>query len=346
MPQLVLQQSPSYPDHDLDINQPYRVKPEEGIEAPNNYSPYPVISLGGMNMTPNSIHNMAQLKANISGREVEVIPNNTEGVLKDIRNCIVSVLHSGKGIEFEKSVATNLVRSLISRMKDNRPIDLLLYSQGNLIAEDVLSEMESAMNQSEWKQFASRINITSFGTPNRLWPEEINAVEHRYVNDGVAAMGLPVAIRERVKSLSNGEGKLKPARVVKLPMTRHAHSIQNYLGDNAKFFLKSISNLNLSERAQAVISSMNKSEYSNKEYEKIIELIVAPSTKMESSINAHNNSVSFSREIYVQLPYSPKAEMQVSRELLKSIEKASKTEFRSKRDEVRLGAVVKPSKRR
>ena len=326
---------------EFDLINPYRVNPRQGYESPNFHSPYPLIAINGMAMHPYSILDMAQGLANQHGRTVHVVPNHTQGFLKDTKNGVVSVFHNQKGIEAEKVAASNLKTALVQRLNDDYPIELTAYSQGTLITKNVLFELRKELGQQAWQKFASRIKLRTFGAAFRAWPEPIRAKEHSHV-DLVALIGAGTSAQQRVQSLFNNQGKLNGADVVVFPQIKNAHSYVSYIKNNAEFILRDLQEFNPGLQATLILGSMSRSDYSSKEYEKLIDLITKPSQDPNSSVYKHNSSVILSKQIYNMLASYPTAALQLNQETIDSLSAASKTALYVR--ESRAGEVRKPGK--
>jgi hypothetical protein len=289
--------------------QPYIVEPAQGITAERNKSPFPTIVENGMNMTPESILAMGQGVANRYGKNALVVPNHTQGFVPDIRNCVAAAFSDKRGIDAEYGAASHLAAAFVARLDDSHPVVLNCYSQGTLISENVLCEMRRqliASGQKErWDSFAARVDLQTYGAAMHVWPSGIKAKEYRHAGDGVAVVGDIVSLNQRVSSLVSGQGRSAQAEVTILPVFQDAHSITLYLDNAPRFHLKSLRERSgergrsgtPEQQGQALLESLKKSEFSNFEFERMINALTEVAGSDSVRIRDSNNAILLSREI-------------------------------------------------
>lgn len=310
---------PEIADH-----RPYILAPASDIHCVNNVSPFPVISINGMNMTDEAIRNMGQRVADLHGRSTLVIPNHTEGVPIDIRNCVVSAFSNSKGLRFEENAAKNLSETFVSRLHDSYPVEISAYSQGTLITHNVLGEFKKILLNNDkadlWNAFAERVELRTYGAAIHHWPTEIKVNEVRHLSDPVSVIGDVVSLNRGVVDSLSLSFELKRTAATTLVQKKEAHSINMYMDNKAAFVMKAAGKLSLNEQANALVQSMNKGEFSNAFYEGLITQLHQTATNPSSSVNDSNSSIILSRELILGLFHDRKAFEMITRDALATLE--------------------------
>ncbi len=280
---------------------PYLIFPTTGASNDPSASQFPILVVNGMNMTSESIFNMGQNIANKFGRASLMIPNHTEGKMIDIRNCIVSAFSSRLGVHLESGAAGNLANNLVNRLNDDKPIEIISYSQGTLITSNVLSELKTFLIQGHqkeaWNNFASRIDLKTYGAATHVWPSGIgNITEYRHMGDPIAGIGNYVSAIQMVSKGTKGDFKSEFATQIKLPVFKDAHSIINYLG-SSNFYLKELKGLDPQSQASRILDSMNKKVFSSDEYNSIVQAFAQKGLMSTGKVEEKNHAINLSHRL-------------------------------------------------
>jgi hypothetical protein len=311
---------------------PFVIEPEEGIHATNNPSSHPIISINGMNMSEDDIRDMGQNLSNIFGRPALVIPNHTEGVPLDIRNCIAAAFSDRRGILRESDAANNLVQALSQRMNDTFPIEINAYSQGTLITYNVLNEVKSYLtgsgNKEKWDSLAERIELRTYGAAIHRWPSEIQVSELRHISDPVSVIGDMISIQKGIADILALSFASRRARVTLLHEPGNPHSISKYVDNGPAFILKQTRGTGPKEQAGHLINSMRNGEFSSRTYENVMSLLHEKARSSSVNPVEANKSIILSRELALGLSKDPVAAQMLTSKSVEHIQVASHTQLR------------------
>ena len=141
--------------------------------------------------------NARELQAEINS-QVEIIPNQSQGFVKDLLNASLGVLRHDWGFAAERRAVQTLASRILSSLREEKPVTVCAYSQGTVICKDALELARNIIvkrkGQQAWIENAARISVISIGAANHLWRPELKSVtSYRVINDFVPRLTLPIA---------------------------------------------------------------------------------------------------------------------------------------------------------
>ena len=156
---------------------------QEGITPKNNPNPDKTILYVNGIMTPTAgqVSEMQAL-ANSSGAKVVGIHNATEGLVKDLGQCVTDKLDKGKN-----PAVDTLADTLYSELKAGRDVHLVGYSQGGLITARALNDVakrlrvEDGLSPAQVEAKLSHLQVETFGAASTKYPDGPRYVH--YVNN-------------------------------------------------------------------------------------------------------------------------------------------------------------------
>lgn len=259
------------------LHDPYKVPTDS--QRSNVLDDKPIIYVNGMNMTPDRIKESAEGLAQVYGRDVSVIPNNTESFAKDLSNSVAGAVGHRMGSMAEKYACENLKREIIARyVTDENPIRIVGYSQGTLVINNVLQDIKGELSPKEWAKLAERIDLRTFGAAAKVFPKGIHATGQQHNEDPVpgavasATMtidGLKNILTAKIPNVTKTtkiSHEEAGGRLVLPKVKLEAHDAAGYAQNAPRFILKSISKLHIEEQASALVKSIRKGEYSDEIY--------------------------------------------------------------------------------
>lgn len=154
-----------------------------GITPKNNPNPDKTILYVNGIMTPTAgqVSEMQAL-ANSSGAKVVGIHNATEGLVKDLGQCVTDKLDKGKN-----PAVDTLADTLYSELKAGRDVHLVGYSQGGLITARALNDVakrlrvEDGLSPAQVEAKLSHLQVETFGAASTKYPDGPRYVH--YVNN-------------------------------------------------------------------------------------------------------------------------------------------------------------------
>ncbi|AFE05634.1 hypothetical protein COCOR_04107 [Corallococcus coralloides DSM 2259] len=154
-----------------------------GITPKNNPNPDKTILYVNGIMTPTAGQvNEMQALANSSGAKVVGIHNATEGLVKDLGQCVTDKLDKGKN-----PAVDTLADTLYSELKAGRDVHLVGYSQGGLITARALNDVakrlrvEDGLSPAQVEAKLSHLQVETFGAASTKYPDGPQYVH--YVNN-------------------------------------------------------------------------------------------------------------------------------------------------------------------
>ncbi|WP_434300084.1 hypothetical protein [Corallococcus exiguus] len=154
-----------------------------GITPKNNPNPDKTILYVNGIMTPTAGQvNEMQALADSSGAKVVGIHNATEGLVKDLGQCVTDKLDKGKN-----PAVDTLADTLYSELKAGRDVHLVGYSQGGLITARALNDVakrlrvEDGLSPAQVEAKMSHLQVETFGAASTKYPNGPQYVH--YVNN-------------------------------------------------------------------------------------------------------------------------------------------------------------------
>ncbi|NBD11086.1 MULTISPECIES: hypothetical protein [Corallococcus] len=154
-----------------------------GVTPKNNPNPDKTLLYvnGIMTPTDGQLKEMQAL-ADSSGAKVVGIHNATEGLVKDLGQCITDKLDKGKN-----PAVDTLADTLYSELKAGRDVHLVGYSQGGLITARALNDVakrlrvEDGLSAAQVEAKMSHLQVETFGAASTKYPDGPQYVH--YVNN-------------------------------------------------------------------------------------------------------------------------------------------------------------------
>ena len=154
-----------------------------GVTPANNANPDKTILYVNGIMTPTAGQvNEMQALADSSGAKVVGIHNATEGLVKDLGQCVTDKLDKGKN-----PAVDTLADTLYSELKAGRDVHLVGYSQGGLITARALNDVakrlrvEDGLSPAQVEAKMSHLQVETFGAASTKYPNGPQYVH--YVNN-------------------------------------------------------------------------------------------------------------------------------------------------------------------
>ncbi|CAM3434986.1 hypothetical protein G4177_15030 [Corallococcus sp. ZKHCc1 1396] len=154
-----------------------------GVTPKNDPNPDKTILYvnGIMTTTPGQVSEMQAL-ADSSGAKVVGIHNATEGLVKDLAQCVTDKLDKGKN-----PAVDTLADTLYSELKAGRDVHLVGYSQGGLITARALNDVakrlriEDGLSPAQVEAKMGHLSVETFGAASTKYPDGPKYVH--YVNN-------------------------------------------------------------------------------------------------------------------------------------------------------------------
>lgn len=154
-----------------------------GVTPANNANPDKTILYVNGIMTPTAGQlGEMQALANSSGAKVVGIHNATEGLVKDLAQCVTDKLDKGKN-----PAVDTLADTLYSELKAGRDVHLVGYSQGGLITSRALNDVakrlriEDGLSPAQVEAKMGKLSVETFGAASTKYPDGPKYVH--YVNN-------------------------------------------------------------------------------------------------------------------------------------------------------------------
>lgn len=178
--------SPSTP-----LGQVPGVEPKGGVR--NNET---LIYVNGINTSKDAQLNSLQNIADRSGSRVVGVHNATEGMVSDLKQCVMDKLDKGRN-----PAVDTLADTVYDEIKAGRDVHLLAHSQGGLITSRALSHVakrlriEDGMSKADAQKLLSQVKVESFGAAAYRYPDGPEYVHYVNRADPVPDLfGLGVAL--------------------------------------------------------------------------------------------------------------------------------------------------------
>ncbi|RKH71045.1 hypothetical protein D7X96_09700 [Corallococcus interemptor] len=154
-----------------------------GVTPKNNPNPDKTILYVNGIMTPTAGQlGEMQALADSSGAKVVGIHNATEGLVKDLAQCVTDKLDKGKN-----PAVDTLADTLYSELKAGRDVHLVGYSQGGLVTARALNDVakrlrvEDGLSPAQVEAKLSHLQVETFGAASTKYPDGPKYVH--YVNN-------------------------------------------------------------------------------------------------------------------------------------------------------------------
>lgn len=152
---------------DTPLSQIQPVTPNNGKTATET-----VIFVNGINTTKDSQAASLQNIANQAGLNVIGIHNATEGMVKDLGQCVQDKLDVGTN-----PAVDTLANTVYGELKAGRGVHLLAHSQGGLITSRALNDvyqrlrLEDGMSKTEAQNLMGKVKVETFGAAAGHYPD-------------------------------------------------------------------------------------------------------------------------------------------------------------------------------
>lgn len=269
-------------------SRPFTVRPDADYPVSNVLRSNQIGYVYGVNMQYPQYS--AQALSNLRGKAVYVIPNTTEGLGKDLSNCVQGTLSTHLGVVTERSAVYNTLEFVKDQIvSQNLPVELCFYSQGNLIGNMAMKLLEQEIKGPNYSQLsrkdkavideqlaflAKNIHIYRYGSPTDFIEAGGCSVSFKHDLDIVARLSPFITTKEAFVNRLSGDSSGRSANIViRNPGERgylKDHDILGYLENNAYFYNQSHAGLNAEQKATALVHSIQSGFFSDPEFSKIV----------------------------------------------------------------------------
>jgi hypothetical protein len=166
------------------LNQIPAVRPSDGRE-PNET----LIYVNGINTTRDGQAASLQAIANRTGAQVIGIHNSTEGVIRDLGQCITDKLDKGNNPPVD-----TLANAVYNEIKAGRSVHLLAHSQGGLITSRALTDVyqrlriEDGLSRAQAERMLGLVKVETFGAAAGHYPDGPQYVHYINRDDPVPSL--------------------------------------------------------------------------------------------------------------------------------------------------------------
>ena len=165
-----------------------------GVTPANNPNPSKtIIYVNGILTNKAGQSSDLQAIADKSGAKAIGIHNSTEGVVKDLLQCVKDKLDKGTN-----PAVDTLADTVYSELKAGKDVHLMGYSQGGLITARALFDVEQrlriedGMSKGDTEKMMGRINVETFGAASTKYPDGpkyVHYINNRDVVPTVTGLG-------------------------------------------------------------------------------------------------------------------------------------------------------------
>ncbi len=154
-----------------------------GVTPRDNPNPtQTILYVNGISDTKDKQFGSLQQIADTTGAKVLGVHNATEGMVKDLAQCVGDKLDKGSN-----PAVDTMADTIYSELKAGRSIHVMGHSQGGLILSRALNDVsarlrsEDGMSQADAEKLLGRVNVETFGGAAGRYPDGPNYVH--YVNN-------------------------------------------------------------------------------------------------------------------------------------------------------------------
>ncbi len=120
-----------------------------------------------------------------TGSPTYMVHNDTQGMTRDLANALGGMFSASLGHTLEsKAVHETLELLRHAYSQGNQHVQLVLFSQGNIVAHNALTVLKSEMGPEAFTEAMQRTTIWSLGGPVHYWPEEVSERVFSFAHQG------------------------------------------------------------------------------------------------------------------------------------------------------------------